>query len=70
MAICGERSTAGRKHLTKLAESEALDRRSALAVIDEVAAAIARWHEFANEAKVPHALARDVAFELRDQAEI
>jgi hypothetical protein len=53
-----------------LAESEALDRRAALAVIDEVAAALARWHEFASQAKVPAALAADVAFELSVLAKI
>jgi len=70
MAICGERRSAGRKHLITLAESEALDRRAALGVIDEVAAALARWHEFASQAKVPTALATDVAFELSDLAKI
>jgi hypothetical protein len=52
----------------KLAESEALDRRTALAVIDEVAATLARWHEFASQAKVPATLAENVAVELSDQA--
>jgi len=70
MAVCGERRSAGRKHLMALAESEALDRRTALAVIDEVAATLARWREFASQAKVPAALAADVAFELSVQAEI
>jgi serine/threonine-protein kinase HipA len=64
MAIGGERRNAGRQHLLKLAESETLDRREALAVIDEVAAAIRRWGEFASQAEVPTALAADVAFEL------
>jgi serine/threonine-protein kinase HipA len=70
MAVCGERRSAGRKHLMELAESEALDRRTVLAVIDEVAATLARWREFASQAKVPAALAADVAFELSVQAEI
>jgi serine/threonine-protein kinase HipA len=70
MAVCGERRSAGRKHLMTLAESEALDRRTVLAVIDEVAAALARWHEFASQARVPAALAADVAFELSVQAKI
>jgi serine/threonine-protein kinase HipA len=64
MAICGERRNAGRQHLLKLAESETLDRRTALGIIDEVVAALARWHEFASQAKVSAALAADVAFEL------
>jgi len=70
MAVCGERRNAGRKHLAALAESEALDRRAALAVIEEVAAALARWHEFASQANVPAALAADVAFELDVQVKI
>jgi serine/threonine-protein kinase HipA len=70
MAVCGERRSAGRKHLMALAESETLDRRTALVVIDEVVAALARWHEFASQAKVPAALAADVAFELGVQAKI
>jgi serine/threonine-protein kinase HipA len=70
MAICGERVSAGRKHLVTLAESEALDRRTALAIIDEVAAAIVRWHEFANHAKVPTALATAIAYELNVQAKV
>jgi serine/threonine-protein kinase HipA len=70
MAVCGERRTAGRKHLTTLAESEALDRPTALGVIDEVGAALARWHEFASQAGVPGALAADVAFELGIQANV
>jgi hypothetical protein len=53
-----------------LAESEALDRHTALTVIDEVAATLSTWHEFASQAKVPAALAADVAFELSVQAEI
>jgi serine/threonine-protein kinase HipA len=70
MAVCGERRSAGRKHLVTLAESEALDRRTALAIIDDVAAALERWREFAIQAKVPAALAADVAFELNVQAKI
>jgi hypothetical protein len=70
MAICGERGNVGRKHLVSLAESEALDRRTALAIIDEVAAAIARWHEFAGQAKVPAALTASVALQLNVQAKV
>jgi serine/threonine-protein kinase HipA len=66
MAVCGERRTAGRRHLLKLAESEALDRREALVIIDEVVAALTRWPEFASQAKVPATLAADVSSELRE----
>jgi serine/threonine-protein kinase HipA len=69
MAIGGERRNAGRQHLLKLAESETLDRREALAIIDEVASAIRRWREFASQAAVPTALAADVGYELSNQAD-
>ena len=68
MAIGGERRDATKQHLLKLAESEALDRREALAIIDEVAAALTRWQEFASQAKVPDRLAADIAVELRARA--
>lgn len=64
MAICGERRSAGRQHSLKLAESEALERSTALAIIDEVAAAVTKWREFAEHAQVPAALTADVAAEL------
>jgi hypothetical protein len=64
MSICGERQAAGRQHLLKLAESESLERRTALAVIDEVAAVVTRWREFAEQAQVPAALTAEIAAEL------
>ena len=70
MSIGGERAGAGRAHLLKLAESETLDRRAALTIIDEVAAAIADWRTFADRAKVPATLAAEVAFALSIQARV
>lgn len=70
MAICGERSAVGQSHLLRLVESEALDRRVALAVIDEVRAAIALWSKFAEQAQVPAALAEQVASVLNAQAKV
>ena len=64
MAIHGERRAAGRQHLLKLAESESLDRRMALGILDEVADALAQWRKFADQAQVPAALAADVDLEL------
>jgi serine/threonine-protein kinase HipA len=65
MSICGERANAGRAHLLKLAESEALERPRALAIMSEVSAALTRWREFADEAKVARALADEVELLLR-----
>lgn len=70
MAVCGERTRAGRQHLLKLAESEALDRRIALEVLNQVSAAIARWREFADSASVPKTSAESVAGELAWQAKL
>ena len=44
---------ADQSRLLKLAAAEALDRRVAEAAINEVRAAIRRWHDFAEQAKVP-----------------
>jgi serine/threonine-protein kinase HipA len=67
MSICGERANAGRAHLVKLAESEALDRRAAVSIIDEVTAALGQWRDFADEAMVPQALATEVRMALEIQ---
>jgi serine/threonine-protein kinase HipA len=61
MSIGGERRNVRKQHLVRLAESEALDRRQALDIMDEVAAAIAKWPRFADEARVPTGVAADVA---------
>lgn len=60
MSIAGERKSAGRATLLKLAETQALDRRRANAIIDETHAAIARWPEFAARAGVPAPKAGEV----------
>ncbi len=60
MSLVGERRIAGRSHLLKLAESEALDRRMAEAMIEEVHAAVSRWREFADEARVPAVRAAEI----------
>ena len=64
MSISGERIAVGKDHLLRLAQSEALDRSSALAVIDEVMTAIASWPKYAEEACVPAAHAREIACTL------
>jgi serine/threonine-protein kinase HipA len=68
LSIQGERANAGITHLFKLAESETLERNKAASVIDEVTAALARWRDFADEAKVPRALSQDVAMTLAPAA--
>jgi serine/threonine-protein kinase HipA len=65
MAIAGERRTATTAHLLKLAESEALDRRTALGIIEEVRGAVSRWRTFARQAGVPALQVTDVEAVLR-----
>jgi Uncharacterized protein related to capsule biosynthesis enzymes len=60
MAVCGERRAAGLDHLRQLAEREGLDRKRALAIIDEVATALRRWPALAAEVGVPERAAHDV----------
>jgi hypothetical protein len=51
----------------KLGGSAALTRGTALAIIDEVAATLGRWPEFADEAKVPRTVSGEVAVVLQLQ---
>lgn len=67
MSICGERRNAGRVHLLKLAESEALDPRTAASIIDEVAASLGRWREFADASMVPKVAAQEIQMTLETQ---
>jgi len=53
MAVVGERRLASREHLRQLAHSASLDRAKAVEIIDQVSSVVARWAEFAQEAKVP-----------------
>ena len=61
MAVCGERRAAGPEHLRKLADGEGLDRKRALAIVDEVATALRRWPDLAAEVGVPERAVREVA---------
>jgi len=65
MALMGERRSAGPGHLLRLAEAEALDRRTAQGVIDEVRAATAGWREFAASAGVPPPRMAEIDLALR-----
>ena len=65
MAVMGERNRAGLGHLKALAEAESLDRHQALAVIAEVAQAVARWPEFAESAGMARVKASEMDIELR-----
>lgn len=60
MALLGERRDLDAAALLQLAASEALDRRQALAVLDEVKSAVGRWREFATAASVPALRAAEV----------
>lgn len=65
MSLAGERQKADQTHLLKLAASEALDRRMAESVIEEVRIAIRRWREFAEQAEVPALPAAEVQHLLK-----
>jgi len=65
MSLAGERRNADQSHLFKLAASEALDRRMAESVIEEVRTAIRRWREFAEKAQVPALPAAEVHNQLK-----
>lgn len=65
MAMAGERRAAGRVELLKLAETEALDRRQAVVMIEQVRDAVARWREFAGQAGVPDLKAGEVESVLK-----
>ncbi len=60
MAILGERRAASVDNLLRLADNEGLDRRSAQGIIEQVRAGIARWREFADQARVPALKAAEV----------
>ncbi|MDI1320469.1 MAG: type II toxin-antitoxin system HipA family toxin [bacterium] len=64
LALLGVRRAPDASHLLKLAEAEALDRRQAASVIEEVRVAVGRWREFAAEARVPDLKAAEVQHEL------
>jgi serine/threonine-protein kinase HipA len=65
LAVVGERTSVGRSALLKLAANESLDRRQALATIDEVRAAIDRWDEFSESAGVSKLIASEIGTVLR-----
>ncbi|MBI4676785.1 MAG: type II toxin-antitoxin system HipA family toxin [Elusimicrobia bacterium] len=52
MTVAGEGLNPGREHILRLAEAAGLARPQALAIIDEVRAAVARWRGFASQAGV------------------
>lgn len=53
MGILGERVSANATTLRRLAAAEALDRRVADGIIEQVHAAVSHWREFADGAQVP-----------------
>mgnify|MGYP003349558807 CR=1 FL=1 len=52
----GERRSAGIPELMKLAQTEALDRAPAHAIVEQTRHAVSRWREFAAAAGVPDGL--------------
>ena len=60
MSIAGERRTAGKAELGKLAMTEALDRHQANEIIEQTRHAVSKWREFASAAGVPEIKAAEV----------
>jgi serine/threonine-protein kinase HipA len=60
MSIAGERRTAGIPELMKLAQTEALDRAQAHAIVEQTRHAVSQWREFAAAAGVPEITAAEV----------
>ncbi len=52
MTLAGEGRHPGRPHLLRLAEPAEIAQREATMIVDEVAAAVSRWTEFADQAGV------------------
>ncbi len=60
MSLAGERRTAGIPELLRLAQTEALDRAQAHAIIEQTRHAVSQWREFAAAAGVPEITAAEV----------
>jgi hypothetical protein len=58
--LAGERRTAGILELMKLAQTEALDRAPAHAIVEQTRHAVSQWREFAAAAGVPAITAAEV----------
>ena len=69
MSMAGERKAVGRVELLKLAETEALDRRQAITIIEQTRDAVARWREFAAQAEVPELKAAEVELVLNGRGD-
>jgi len=61
MSLAGEGQNPGRSHMLRLAEQASLSRGEAIAIIDQVQAAVARWKHFATQAGVSKESIRQVA---------
>jgi serine/threonine-protein kinase HipA len=64
MTLAGEGRNPGRAHMLALAEQAGVSKPEAAAVINEVRAAISRWHDFAAQAGVSQAGTRQIAQSL------
>jgi len=64
MTLAGEGKTPGRPHILALAEQAGVSTLEAAAIIDEVHAAVSRWHDFAAQAGVSQAGTRQIAQSL------
>lgn len=65
MTLAGEGRTPGRDHLLRVARERDVNRTDAEAIVEEVAAAVTRWPEFAAEAGVPRAKMSEIRAQLQ-----
>ncbi len=61
LSLAGERRTAGIPELMKLAQTEALDRPQAHAIVEQTRHAVSQWREFAAAAGVPEITSVEVS---------
>ena len=64
MTLAGEGQNQSRSHMLALAEAAGVSKREALAIIEAIRAAIARWPEHAARAGVSQANSRRIETEL------
>jgi len=60
MAVMGERHRVGLAQLQVLAQGEGIEKKDVRMVLEEVATALQRWPEFAEQAGVPEAIAASI----------
>jgi serine/threonine-protein kinase HipA len=67
MTLAGEGRDPGRSHMLRLAEQADVSVREAESIIGEVQAAVARWVDFADQARVSAAARNRIAGSLPER---